>query len=128
MLLPEEIITDIFLRLPAKPFLRFRCISKSLCAVIDEPYFIKAHLNKSVETRTHQTLIIWGCPPGTVDIDLAYPTDFYAVDFDDGLNEAVKLNNPLKSFSELTEIFWFLQWVTSLAPKRRDTCIMESIH
>ncbi|XP_074326237.1 F-box protein CPR1-like [Apium graveolens] len=56
---PAEIITDIFSHLPVKSLLRFRCVSKRLCSLIDSPYFIKYHLNQSLISKpnSHQTII-----------------------------------------------------------------------
>lgn len=56
---PTEIITAIFSRLPVKSLLRFRCVSKTLCCLIDSPYFIKYHLNQSLisKSNSHRTII-----------------------------------------------------------------------
>ncbi|XP_074265219.1 F-box/kelch-repeat protein At3g06240-like [Silene latifolia] len=37
---PPEIWTQILAKLPAKSLLKFRCVCKSWCAIIDDPYFI----------------------------------------------------------------------------------------
>ncbi|XP_057517755.1 putative F-box protein At3g28280 [Amaranthus tricolor] len=42
--LPPELWREIFARLPAKTLLRFRCVCKSWCSVIDSPDFISLHL------------------------------------------------------------------------------------
>ncbi|XP_026429251.1 F-box/kelch-repeat protein At3g06240-like [Papaver somniferum] len=36
---PEDILKEIFLRLPGRSLLRFRCVSKSFCTLIDNPSF-----------------------------------------------------------------------------------------
>lgn len=41
---PELIDGEIFSRLPVKSLLRFRCVSKHYCALIDSPKFIKSQL------------------------------------------------------------------------------------
>ncbi|XP_065854185.1 F-box protein CPR1-like [Euphorbia lathyris] len=51
--LPQDLITEILQLLPAKTLLRFRCISKSLCGIIDSPDFIKSHLAVTSKNRTH---------------------------------------------------------------------------
>ncbi|KAK1377216.1 F-box protein CPR30 [Heracleum sosnowskyi] len=54
---PSKIINIIFSYLPVKSLLRFRCVSKSCRALIDSPCFIKSHLNQSLVSNSHQTLI-----------------------------------------------------------------------
>ncbi|XP_076907740.1 F-box protein At5g18160-like [Bidens hawaiensis] len=43
----EELIVEIFSRLPSKSLVRFRSVSKSLCARIGNPSFIKLHTLQS---------------------------------------------------------------------------------
>ncbi|KAJ0647666.1 putative F-box domain-containing protein [Helianthus annuus] len=45
----EELIIEIFTRLPVKSLLRFRSVSKSLCACIGSPDFIRLHTLRSQE-------------------------------------------------------------------------------
>ncbi|GAY59832.1 hypothetical protein CUMW_197480 [Citrus unshiu] len=45
--IPLDIIIKIFIRQPVNSLLRFRCISKTCCSLIDGPDFIKQHLNHS---------------------------------------------------------------------------------
>uniref|UniRef100_A0A2C9VHH3 F-box domain-containing protein n=1 Tax=Manihot esculenta TaxID=3983 RepID=A0A2C9VHH3_MANES len=42
--IPQELLTDIFSRLPAKSLLRFRCVSKTWHCLISDPSFIALHL------------------------------------------------------------------------------------
>ncbi|XP_047339494.1 F-box protein CPR1-like [Impatiens glandulifera] len=58
-LLPDEIVTDILSRLPVKCLLRSRCVSKFWLALITSPYFIKLHLNRSVQTKDNLSLFMW---------------------------------------------------------------------
>ncbi|OVA15186.1 F-box domain [Macleaya cordata] len=44
-LLPNEILFNIFLRLPVKSILRFRCVCKSWFQFLTDPYFVKTHVN-----------------------------------------------------------------------------------
>ncbi|XP_074265170.1 F-box/kelch-repeat protein At3g06240-like [Silene latifolia] len=41
--LPPEVWTQILLSLPAKTLLRFRCVCKSWCSIIDNPHFVNMH-------------------------------------------------------------------------------------
>lgn len=45
--LPQEIIGEIFSRLPMKWLLKFKCVSKPWCRLIGSDRFIKIHLRKS---------------------------------------------------------------------------------
>ncbi|XP_059643589.1 F-box protein CPR1-like isoform X2 [Cornus florida] len=80
--LPTDVIVDILSRLPVKPLLKFRCVSKPWCALIDSPIFIKSHLNRSIETKTNRSIICRDC-------------DLYSIDFD-SLDHAILLDHPLK--------------------------------
>ncbi|CAI9086878.1 OLC1v1020801C1 [Oldenlandia corymbosa var. corymbosa] len=56
--LPPEIITDILTRLPVKSLLRFRCVSKPWCTLIDSRSFTKLHLNRSLQTGSNHYIIL----------------------------------------------------------------------
>ncbi|XP_074265207.1 putative F-box protein At5g47300 [Silene latifolia] len=43
--LPPELCTQILANLPAKTVLRFRCVCKSWCSIIDNPDFVTQHRN-----------------------------------------------------------------------------------
>ncbi|XP_074265347.1 F-box/kelch-repeat protein At3g23880-like [Silene latifolia] len=45
--LPPELCTQIFVNLPAKTLLRFRCVCKSWCSIIDDPDFVNMHFQLS---------------------------------------------------------------------------------
>ncbi|OMO69368.1 hypothetical protein CCACVL1_19540 [Corchorus capsularis] len=45
--LPQEIIVEIFLNLPVRSLLRFRCLSKFCKSLVANPSFIKNHLEKA---------------------------------------------------------------------------------
>ncbi|XP_050264028.1 F-box/kelch-repeat protein At3g23880-like [Quercus robur] len=45
--LPEDVLMDIFARLPVKSLLQFKCVCKSWCNLIKEPIFITKHVNQS---------------------------------------------------------------------------------
>lgn len=46
-LVPQEILTNIFTRLPAKSLGLCKCVSKSWDSFISDPYFIKTHVTKT---------------------------------------------------------------------------------
>lgn len=46
--IPEEIICDIFSRLPVDSLMRFKCLSKSYNALISNPYFVDTHHSHSI--------------------------------------------------------------------------------
>ena len=57
IILPQDLITEILSLLFVKPLLRFQCVSEAWFVVINDPYFIKMHLNRSVETNRERALI-----------------------------------------------------------------------
>ncbi|KAF9602540.1 hypothetical protein IFM89_029839 [Coptis chinensis] len=46
--LPDEVIVEIFSRVPPKSVVRFRCLSKSWCKTLSDPNFIKTHLSHAI--------------------------------------------------------------------------------
>ncbi|XVF62524.1 hypothetical protein PTKIN_Ptkin09bG0015200 [Pterospermum kingtungense] len=78
----DDIIFDILCQLGVKDLLRFRCVSKPFCSLIEDPCFIKHHLCRSLKTNTNLSIIIRD------------HEHFFAVDFD-SLKTATKLDNPL---------------------------------
>ncbi|XP_058214312.1 F-box/kelch-repeat protein At3g06240-like [Rhododendron vialii] len=59
--LPLETIAEILSRVPVKPLLRFRCVSKSWRCLISDPKFAKAHLSlasASTDYTHHRLLLI----------------------------------------------------------------------
>ncbi|XP_047339502.1 F-box protein CPR1-like [Impatiens glandulifera] len=56
---PDEILANILFRLPVKCLLRSRCVSKSWFALISSSYFVKLHLNRSVQTKSNLGLLLW---------------------------------------------------------------------
>ncbi|PON58761.1 F-box domain containing protein [Trema orientale] len=79
--LPWDLIVDILRRLPVKDLLRYRCVSKPWCSLIDGPDFIKKHLSHSMETFSNTGIVLRDC-------DLRW-VDLYALD------SAVKLSDPM---------------------------------
>ncbi|XP_028787815.1 F-box/kelch-repeat protein At3g23880-like [Neltuma alba] len=44
---PKDLMEEIFVRLPVKSLLRFKCVAKSWYALITDPCFIARHLERS---------------------------------------------------------------------------------
>ncbi|XP_059635248.1 F-box protein CPR1-like [Cornus florida] len=53
----EDLIVHVLSRLPVETLLRFRCVSKRWCALIDSPNFLSLQLNESLATNNNLTLI-----------------------------------------------------------------------
>ncbi|KAL7080892.1 hypothetical protein ACP275_14G006300 [Erythranthe tilingii] len=56
MAIPEELMIDIFSRLPVKSVGRCRCLSKLWREILSTPQFIKSHLNR--KTNRQQNLLL----------------------------------------------------------------------
>lgn len=67
--IPQEIIKDILSRIPVKPLLRFRCVSKSWRSLIDSEDFIKLHLHHCYKTNSNRTLLVDSTQLFYVDLD-----------------------------------------------------------
>ncbi|CAN6252740.1 unnamed protein product [Urochloa humidicola] len=50
--LPDEMLTEVFLRLPVKSILRFRAVCRSWAAVLSSEEFCGLHLEKAKEVAT----------------------------------------------------------------------------
>ncbi|XP_059436434.1 F-box protein CPR1-like [Corylus avellana] len=85
-ILPQELITEILSLLLVKPLMRFQCVSKAWFVTINDPDFIKMHLNRSIETNRERALIA-DANNGIL------PHSYYLVNFSDN-----------KRFSEPMEI------------------------
>ncbi|KDO46316.1 hypothetical protein CISIN_1g043216mg [Citrus sinensis] len=72
--IPLDIIIKIFIRQPVNSLLRFRCISKTCCSLIDGPDFIKQHLNHSIGDKktTLDMGLLEGCPCVVCNYDSVY--------------------------------------------------------
>ncbi|XP_047320924.1 F-box/kelch-repeat protein At3g23880-like [Impatiens glandulifera] len=51
--LPEEIISDILIKLPVKSLIRFKSVCKSWSALISDPIFVKAHLQGNIQDKNY---------------------------------------------------------------------------
>ncbi|XP_050230692.1 F-box protein CPR1-like [Mercurialis annua] len=57
--IPFDNLSDILKLLPVKSLLRFRCLSKAHCCLIDTPDFINLHLSHSNNTNPNNRLIMF---------------------------------------------------------------------
>ncbi|XP_074343917.1 F-box/kelch-repeat protein At3g06240-like [Apium graveolens] len=64
-LVPQELLTEIFTRLPAKSLGRCKCVLKSWASLISDPDFIQAHLTKTKHS-TNLALISTETNPGII--------------------------------------------------------------
>ncbi|WMV46688.1 hypothetical protein MTR67_040073 [Solanum verrucosum] len=64
--LPEELITEILLRLPVEPLLKFRSVSKSW--LISSPEFVKSHLSVSANNKDYTHHRVMRSFRGTLDL------------------------------------------------------------
>lgn len=56
--LPQEVLFNIFLKLPPKTLVFCSCVSKSWRSVITDPIFVGAHLNQSSSSPCHKKFLI----------------------------------------------------------------------
>ncbi|KAF5728859.1 putative F-box and associated interaction domains-containing protein [Tripterygium wilfordii] len=65
----KDLITEIILRLPVKSLIRFKWVSKTWCSMIEDPDFIKLHLDHSLKTGSNHYLMLKDRRLFTVDFD-----------------------------------------------------------
>ncbi|KAK3224165.1 hypothetical protein Dsin_011190 [Dipteronia sinensis] len=88
--LPTDLAVEILCRLPVKSVLRFRCLSRESCSVIDSPTFIKRH--QICSTNSNKSLVVSGI------------SGICLVDFDSIDTKAVHLHLPSESWFFRTSI------------------------
>ncbi|XP_065855582.1 F-box/kelch-repeat protein At3g23880-like [Euphorbia lathyris] len=86
--LPQEMVMEILLWLPVKSLVRFRCVCKSFCAMIESQSFINSHFRRSSENRIHCKLIELGVHMTDDDDRLK----IYGLDFDDDFQAELVLD------------------------------------
>ena len=99
--MPICILTDIVKRVSPKDLLRCLCVLKPWNSLIRSKYFYKVHLNWSLKTNAHRTLLAAGDVCVATDI-----TDFYICEFydRDSFNSPRKITQPLEVFQGETFI------------------------
>ncbi|KAL7196673.1 hypothetical protein ACSBR1_036648 [Camellia fascicularis] len=76
--IPEDIIFQVLKELPAKSLLRFRCVSKLWCSIIDSPLFINSHRGRS-HTRQGGITILMLAQPYPYGPDGEHVTHFFSI-------------------------------------------------
>jgi F-box interacting protein len=97
MSIPEDLIPEILshlFRLPVKSLVRLQCVSNSWFALINEPRFIKMHL----ESNSERTLLVqtWNCKADR-------PLNYYLVNLSDE-SRPVKIFPPFYNPDRFSEI------------------------
>lgn len=69
--LPEDVIVEILLRLPVKPLVRFRCVSKHWRSLISDPHFAKSHFNRA-SGQTQRLLLHTPSGLGSLEVDAPF--------------------------------------------------------
>lgn len=67
--LPEEVIGEVLRRLPVKPLLRFRCVSKSWRSLIDSKQFSRLHLHHSLRSNSNRAILVDSSKLYYIDLD-----------------------------------------------------------
>ncbi|KAI3893884.1 hypothetical protein MKX03_025216, partial [Papaver bracteatum] len=53
----QDILINIFVRLPVKSILQFRCVSKAWCKLLKDPYLVKKHLTRTIEMNKFSVMM-----------------------------------------------------------------------
>ncbi|KAK1377955.1 hypothetical protein POM88_024699 [Heracleum sosnowskyi] len=85
--LPQELLLEVLLRVPVKPLLRFRCVSKPWCSLIDNASFGLKHLEKSIECNPDSGIVVREYLKGEKHylVDVDSEDEFTAVEIADSL-------------------------------------------
>lgn len=54
----DDVLSNIFIRLPAKQLARMRCLSKPWNALLSNPYFVKSHLHRYIQHNNNYEILI----------------------------------------------------------------------
>nr|BAJ52227.1 hypothetical protein [Pyrus pyrifolia]BEL64104.1 hypothetical protein [Pyrus pyrifolia] len=57
--IPEDKVVEILSRLPPKSLMRFKCMRKSWCTLINNPSFVAKHLNNSMDNKLSSSTCIF---------------------------------------------------------------------
>ncbi|KAL4591305.1 hypothetical protein LXL04_004263 [Taraxacum kok-saghyz] len=56
--IPDVLLPNIFIRLPAKQLAQMRCVTKSWNAILSQSSFIKSHLNRSIQSNNTDGILL----------------------------------------------------------------------
>ncbi|KAG7546578.1 F-box-like domain superfamily [Arabidopsis suecica] len=109
--IPMDIITDLFLRLPATTLVRYRILSKPCYSLIDSPNFIESHLNQTLQSGDHLMILLRG-PRLLCTVNLDSP------------DKVTDVEHPLKT-GGLTEVFGSCNGLIGLSNSPTDIAIFN---
>ncbi|KAH0709555.1 hypothetical protein KY284_010982 [Solanum tuberosum] len=115
VVLPIELITEILLRLPVKPLLRFRSVSKSWLGLISSRKFVNTHLNISANNKAFHRLILGFDPPENNLKDCSLDSLLY-----DHVTRAIDLDYPPKKSYESIKVVGSINGVICVAIEQKD--------
>ncbi|KAL1834424.1 hypothetical protein ACET3Z_004075 [Daucus carota] len=116
MSFPHQMIDLVLCRLPVKPLLRFRCVSKGWCSLIDSNAFVKKHLETALECNTGGGLII------NDDAGKIYLADFDSLD--DGSSAIAEISNALRSILSGAEFFGAAKGLVCVAKEEMNEIVL----
>lgn len=108
---PLDVVTGTLYQLPVKTLLRYRCLSRPLCSIIDDPDFIKLQLNNSIATKSHLRLILKGLHLYSVELD--------------SLDKAIPFNHYPESIWTGTEVFGSCNGLLALSNSDQDIALFN---
>ncbi|KAJ9553814.1 hypothetical protein OSB04_017859 [Centaurea solstitialis] len=59
--LPDHLLSNILIRVPARTLAQMRSVSKPLNALLSQPSFIKSHLHRSIHNNNDEILLVFKC-------------------------------------------------------------------
>uniref|UniRef100_M1DTK2 Ubiquitin-protein ligase n=1 Tax=Solanum tuberosum TaxID=4113 RepID=M1DTK2_SOLTU len=99
----EETLTDILSRLSVRSLLRFKCVSKYLKTLIDDPIFKKQHLNRAKNDQNSQNFLFYKGP--SLDDD-TYSICCCPISSDQQVGDVRKLDFPSNLKPEYSNIYY----------------------
>ncbi|XP_021974633.1 F-box protein CPR1 [Helianthus annuus] len=122
--LPEELLSDILIRLPAKRLAQFRCVSKPMNALLSQPSFIKSHLHRSIHNNDEMFMVFYSelCLDGEIPI-IAHPSHSPVIENPNFINLPASLTIPpgythSSILGSLNGLICFALWPTDTVSDR----------
>ncbi|KAF5728860.1 F-box protein CPR30-like [Tripterygium wilfordii] len=88
--LPSDLVAEVLCRLSVKKLLHCRSVCKPWRSLIDDPDFIKRHIEHSIETSSNLSIVVG--------------SNLLSIDFD-GLNNPIELDPPLICYNHKIKVF-----------------------